>query len=137
MTQRDKDKINVLINEAKVWADSNKDYLTGLDGDCEEISVECLTIEEVKRLLENLKMKLLKDDDPNEDNSKFKECPVCGSHKVEPHVSPGSWGYYPASAWIECKECGTRSQEFDGKDDCDEEGAIKKATLAWNRRNQL
>lgn len=137
MTQRDKDKINVLINEAKVWADSNNDYLTGLDDDCEEISVECLTMKNVKRLLENLKLKLLKDDDPNEDNSKFKECPVCGSRKVEPHVSPGSWGYYPASAWIECKDCGTRSREYDGKDDCDEEGAIKKATLSWNRRNQL
>lgn len=60
-------------------------------------------------------------------------CPVCGSHKVEPHVSPGSWGYYPASAWIECKECGTRSREFDGKDDCDKQGAILKATKAWNK----
>lgn len=63
MTQRDKDKVKILINEAKVWADSHKDYLTGLDDDCEEISVECLTLEEVKRLLENLKMKLLKEDE--------------------------------------------------------------------------
>ena len=65
MNARDKDKVNVLISEAKVWADSHKDYLTGLDADCEEISIPCLTIEEVKRLLENLKLKLLKDDDPN------------------------------------------------------------------------
>lgn len=134
MTQRDKDKIKVLINEAKVWADSNKDYLTGLDGDCEEISVECLTLEEVKRLLENLKLKLLKDDDPNEDPSKPMICPVCGSRNVEPVIKRGSWGYYPASAHIECNDCGTRSREYDGKDDCDEEGAIKKATAAWNNR---
>lgn len=72
MTQRDKDKVKILISEAMVWVDTNKDYLTGLDGDCEEISVECLTLEEVKRLLENLKLKLLKDDDPNEDNSRFR-----------------------------------------------------------------
>lgn len=137
MTQRDKAKINILINEAKVWADSNKDYLTGLDNDCEEISIECLTLEEVKRLLENLKIKLLKDDDPNEDDSKPHICPVCGSQKVEPVVKPGSWGYYPASAHIECKECGTRSREFDGKDDCDKEGAIKKATKAWNKGRVL
>ena len=137
MTQRDKAKINILINEAKVWADSNKDYLTGLDGDCEEISVECLTLAEVKRLLENLKLRLLKDDDPNEDDSKPHICPVCGSQKVEPVVKPGSWGYYPASAHIECKDCGTRSREYDGKDDCDKEGAIKKATAAWNNRKQL
>lgn len=64
MTARDKDKIKVLINEAKVWADSHKDYLTGLDNDCEEVSIQCLTIEEVKRLLENLKIKLLKEDEP-------------------------------------------------------------------------
>lgn len=66
MTTRDKEKINILINEAKEWADENKDYLTGLDNDCEEVSVPCLTIEEVKRLLENLKLKLLKDDDCEE-----------------------------------------------------------------------
>ena len=65
MTTRDKEKIRVLISEAKVWADSNKDYLTGLDADCEEVSIPCLTIEEVNRLLENLKFKLLKEDDPN------------------------------------------------------------------------
>lgn len=132
MNARDKDKIKVLFSEAKVWVDSNTDYLTDLDDDCEEISVACLTIEEVKRLLDNLKAKLLKDDDPNEDNSKLKECPVCGSQKVEPVVKPGSWGYYPASAHIECKDCGTKSREFDGKDDCDDEGAIRKATMAWN-----
>ncbi len=74
MTQQDKDKINILINEANVWAESNKDYLTGLDNDCEEISIPCLTIEEVKRLLENLKLKLLNDDDCNEDSSKLKKC---------------------------------------------------------------
>lgn len=134
MTTRDKDKITTLITEAKVWVDSNKDYLTGLDGDCEEVSIPCLTIEEVKRLLENLKQKLLKDDDISENKNHLRECPCCHSHKVEPHVSPGSWGYYPASAWIECNECGTRSKEYDGKDDCDQEGAILKATLAWNRR---
>lgn len=133
MTTRDKDKIKILISEAMVWADSNKDYLTGLDGDCEEITVECLTIPMVKMLLENLKLKLLKDDDPNEDPSKPRICPVCGSRKVEAVVEPGSWGYYPASAHIECKECGARSREFDGKDDCDKEGAIKKATQAWNK----
>ena len=65
MTTRDREKIRILINEAKVWADSNKDFLTGLDNDCEEVSIPCLTIEEVKRLLENLKFKLLKEDDPN------------------------------------------------------------------------
>lgn len=64
MTQRDKDKIRVLFAEAMVLADTKKDYLTDLDDDCEEISVECLTLEEVKRLLENLKIKLLKDDEP-------------------------------------------------------------------------
>ena len=69
MNARDKDKIKVLISEAKVWADSHKDYLTGLDNDCEEISVECLTLEEVKRLLENLKIKLLKDDEPESLNT--------------------------------------------------------------------
>lgn len=136
MNARDKGKIKVLFSEAKVWVDSNTDYLTGLDNDCEEISVACLTVEEVKRLLDNLKAKLLKDYDQNEDPNKPKVCPVCGSSKVKPVVKPGSWGYYPASAWIECKECGTRSREFDGKDDCDQEGAIKKATIAWNRRNQ-
>ena len=69
MNARDKEKIKVLINEAKTWADSNKDYLTGLDNDCEEISIACLTIEEVKRLLENLKLKLLKDDEPESLNT--------------------------------------------------------------------
>ena len=133
MTTRDKDKIRVLISEAKVWADSHKDYLTGLDDDCEEISIECLTLEEVKRLLENLKLKLLKDDDPNEDDSKPHICPVCGSRNVAPVVKPGAWGYYPTSAHIECGDCGLRSKEFDGKDDCDQEGAIKKATRAWNK----
>jgi len=64
MTQRDKEKVRILINEAKVWADSNKDYLTGLDDDCEEISIPCLTIEEVKMLLNQLKEKLLKEDEP-------------------------------------------------------------------------
>lgn len=135
MTTRDKDKVRVLISEAKVWADSNKDYLTGLDNDCEEISIPCLTIEEVKRLLENLKLKLLKDDDPNEGCNHLRECPCCHGHNVQAHVNHGDWGYYPASAYIECKDCGTKSREFDGKDDCDEEGAIKKATIAWNRRN--
>lgn len=137
MTQRDKDKINILINVAKAWADSNKDYLTGLDDDCEEVNVECLTIEEVKRLLDNIKEKMLKDDDPNEDSSKPRICPVCGSRKVEPVVKPGSWGYYPASAHIECRDCGLRSKEFDGKDDCDDEGAITKATKAWNKGRVL
>ena len=69
MNARDKDKIKVLISEAKVWAEENKDYLTGLDDDCEEISIPCLTIEEVKRLLENLKIKLLKDDEPESLNT--------------------------------------------------------------------
>lgn len=135
MTQRDKDQVKVLINEAKVWAESNKDYLTGLDNDCEEISIPCLTIEEVKRLLENLKLKLLKDDDPNEGCDHLKECPCCHGHNVEAHSNPGDWGYYPASAYIECKDCGTRSREYDGKDDTDQKGAILKATIAWNRRN--
>ena len=135
MNARDKAKVSILINEAKVWADSNKDYLTGLDNDCEEISIPCLTIEEVKRLLDNLKEKLLKDDDPNEDNSHLRECPCCHGHRVEVHVNPGDWGYYPCSAYIECKDCGTRSREFDGKDDCDQKDAILKATVAWNRRN--
>ena len=132
MTQRDKDKVKVLISEAMVWADTNKDYLTGLDNDCEEISVECLTLPMVKTLLENLKLKLLKDDDPSQDDGKPQMCPVCGSRKVEPIVEAGSWGYYPASAHIECLNCGTRSKEYDGKDDCDREGAIRKATKAWN-----
>lgn len=61
MNARDKDKIKVLISEAKVWAEENKDYLTGLDDDCEEISIPCLTIKEVKRLLDDLKFKLLKE----------------------------------------------------------------------------
>ena len=69
MNSRDKDKIKVLISEAKVWADSNKDYLTGLDNDCEEINVECLTLPTVKMLLENLKIKLLKDDEPESLNT--------------------------------------------------------------------
>ena len=135
MNARDKAKVSILINEAKVWAESNKDYLTGLDNDCEEISVECLTLKEVKRLLENLKAKLLKedDDDSDEDPSKPKICPVCGSKNVQPVVKPGSWGYYPTSAHIECFNCGTRSKEFDGKDDCDQAGAIQKAMKAWNR----
>lgn len=132
MNARDKIRIKLAIDEARRWSEENTDYLTGLDNDCEEISVECLTMEDVKRLLENLKDKLLKDDDPNEDPSKPRICPVCGSRKVEPVVKPGSWGYYPTSAHIECKECGTRTKEFDGKDDCDREGAIKKAIRAWN-----
>ena len=137
MTTRDKEKIRVLFAETMVLVDTEKDYLTGLDGDCEEITVECLTIPMVKMMLENLKLKLLKDDDPNEDSSKPHICPVCGSRKVEPVVEPGSWGYYPASAHIECKECGTMSRDFDGKDDCDKEGAIKKATRAWNNGRVL
>lgn len=64
MTQRDKEKICILVNEAKAWADSHKDYLTGLDDDCEEISIPCLTIKEVKMLLDQLKEKLLKEDEP-------------------------------------------------------------------------
>ena len=63
MTTRDKEKIRVLFAETMVLADNEKDYLTGLDADCEEVSIPCLTIEEVKRLLENLKMKLLKEDE--------------------------------------------------------------------------
>ena len=133
MNARDKDKIVILINEAMVQADTDKEILTGLDGDCEEINVPCLTIPQVKMLLENLKLKLLKDDDPNEDPDKPRICPVCGSKKVQPMISPGSWGYYPASAHIECLDCGTRSKEYDGKDDCDQKGAIKKATRAWNK----
>lgn len=135
MTSRDKDKINILFNEAIVEADTRKDILTGLDGDCEEVNVECLTIPEVKMLLEQLRYKLLKDDDPNaDDGNHLRDCPCCHSKNVHAHVNPGSWGYYPASAWIECKECGTRSREYDGKDDCDQKGAILKATLAWNKR---
>lgn len=63
MTTRDKNRIEVLINETMAWADENKEYLTGLDNDCEEINVACLTLEEVRRLLDNLKMKLLKEVD--------------------------------------------------------------------------
>lgn len=133
MNARDKDKIKVLFAETMALADSNKEYLTGLDGDCEEVSIACLPIPEIKMLLEQLKTKLLKDDDPNEDQDKPRICPVCGSKKVEPVVKPGSWGYYPASAHIECLDCGTRSKEYDGKDDCDQKGAIKKATRAWNK----
>ena len=134
MTQRDKDKIRVLIAEAKVWADSNEDVTYGLDDDGEEVNVYCLETKTVKMLLDQLKEKLLKDDDPNEGCDHLRECPCCHGHNVEAHSNPGDWGYYPASAYIECKDCGTRSREYDGKDDTDQKGAILKATIAWNRR---
>lgn len=54
-----KDKIEALFNESKAWANGNKDILFGLDDDCEEINVECLTISDVMTLLDNLKAKLL------------------------------------------------------------------------------
>ena len=138
MNARDKDKIKVLINEAKVWCDTNEEIATVLDDDCEEIPFHCLEIKTVKMLLDQLKEKLLKDDitDEVETNSNhLRECPSCHSKNVEAIVEPGSWGYYPASAYIECHDCGLRSREYDGKDDCDKEGAILKATVAWNRRH--
>lgn len=64
MTTRDKEKIRVLFAETMVLVDNEKDYLTGLDDDCEEISIPCLTIKEVKMLLDQLKEKLLKEDEP-------------------------------------------------------------------------
>lgn len=133
MTTRDKDKINVLINEAKVWADSHTEKVYGTEYGEEKV-FQFLETHQVKMLLDQLKEKLLKDDDISENKNHLRECPCCHSHKVEPHVNPGSWGYYPASAYIECNDCGTRSKDYDGKDDCDQEGAILKATLAWNRR---
>ena len=134
MNNRDKDKVKVLVNEAKVWADSHKDYLTGLDDDCEEISIPCLTIEEVKRLLENLKIKLLKDDitdafDGIENH--LRECPYCRGHNSKVRLCPGDGEYYPASAYVECLDCGTRGREFDGNDIDD---IVLRATVAWNRR---
>lgn len=62
MTQRDKDKIRVLVAEAKVWADSHEEIATVLDDDCEEIPFHCLEIKTVKMLLDQLKEKLLKED---------------------------------------------------------------------------
>ena len=66
MTARDKDKIKVLIAEAKVWADSHKetDYIQFGENIYELIHLPITT---VKMLLDQLKEKLLKDDDPNED----------------------------------------------------------------------
>ncbi len=61
MTKRDKDKIQVLFSEAKAWVDSNEDVTYGLDDDGEEVNVHCLTTEDVKRLLDDLKSKLLKE----------------------------------------------------------------------------
>lgn len=134
MTKKEKNRIGLLINEAKIWAESNKDYLTGLDNDCEEITVECLTIEEVQRILDTLKEELLKEDEIKDNPEHLRECPYCHSKNVASHVTPGDWGYYPASAYIECNNCGTRSKEYEGSDDLDEKGAILKATVAWNRR---
>lgn len=134
MTQRDKDKIRVLFAETMVLADSHKDYLTGLDDDCEEISIPCLTIEEVKRLLENLKIKLLKDDVTDEFGgieNHLRECPHCRGHNSKVRLCPGDGEYYPASAYVECLDCGTRGREFDGNDIDD---IVLRATVAWNRR---
>ena len=133
MTQRDKNRIASLIDQAVANAKDESDYLTGLDNDCEEVSVECVTMEAFLRLMDGLKAQLLEEGDEGDKDGKLKVCPVCGSPLVEAVVKPGSWGYYPVSAHIECKACGTRSREYDGKDDCDRDGAILKATKAWNR----
>ena len=137
MTARDKDKVRILINEAMAWADNEHEVLFGLDGDCEEINIPALTIPQVKMLLEQLKTRLLKDDEsPSQNDAQrhLRECPNCHGKKVLPVVKHGDWGYYPASAYIECEDCGLKSKEFEGKDDSDESGALRKAILAWNRR---
>jgi len=69
------------------------------------------------------------------DFSHLRPCPYCGSKNVKPHVTPGDDGYYPASAYIECKDCGLRGREYDGKDSADLEGAFLLAMVAWNRRH--
>ena len=137
MTQRDKAKINILINEAKVWCDSHEEISTVLDDDCEEIPFHCLEVKTVKMLLDQLKEKLLKDDITDEEPRNpyhLRACPHCHGKNVEPRGSRGDSGYYPASAYIECLDCGLKSGEFDGKDDADVEGAILKASVAWNHR---
>lgn len=134
MTPRDKDKIRILINEAMVWADSHEEITTGLDDDCEEIPFHCLGIPTVKMLLELLKQKLLTDDDPFSHPDRLRECPHCHSRNVEVKASEGSRGNWPASAYVECGECGLRSREYDGADDTDVAGAVLRATVAWNRR---
>lgn len=134
MTRRDMDKVKVLINEAKVWCDSHEEIATVLDDDCEEIPFHCLGLSTVKWILEDLKQKLLTDDDPFSHPDKLRECPHCHSQKVRVKATEGSEGNWPASAYIECKDCELRSREYDGADHTDIEGAILKATVAWNRR---
>ena len=70
MTTRDKDKIRVLISEAKACVDSNSSntgfwYSTG----GWQVPVGYLTTEAIKCMLENLKMNLLKEDEPESLNT--------------------------------------------------------------------
>jgi hypothetical protein len=71
MTTRDMDKIKVLISEAKIWVDSNSSN-TGYwytDDEGRQVPARYLTTEAIKRMLENLKLKLLKDDEPESLNT--------------------------------------------------------------------
>ena len=136
MTTRDKDKVKVLINEAKVWVDSHSDN-TGYwytDDKGRQVPARYLTTEAIKRMLENLKIQLLKDDITDEFDgieNHLRECPYCKGNNSKVHINPGDGKYYPASAYVECLDCGTRGREFEGNNIDD---IVLRATVAWNRR---
>ena len=137
MTRWDKDKVKVLINETKVWADSHEEtgyYWINNNETEEKVPVHYLTTSTVKSLLDDLKQKLLKDDDPFSHPEKLRECPHCHSKEVEIKASEGNACNWPASAYVECNGCGLRSKEYDGADETDVDGAVLRATVAWNRR---
>ena len=59
MTYNNKDKLRVLIAEAKVWADSHRETLVRYDADGEEATTDYLTISTVKWILDDIKEKFL------------------------------------------------------------------------------
>lgn len=52
-------KIKSIIADAKAWAKDNEEITTGLDGDCEEINVHCLPMDQVLKLLDSIEVKIL------------------------------------------------------------------------------
>ena len=72
MNNGDKDKIKVLLSEAEVWVDSHSDntgYWYSGDKGGWQVPTRYLTIGAIKRMLENLKLNLLKEDEPESLNT--------------------------------------------------------------------
>lgn len=61
---------------------------------------------------------------------KLEPCPLC-SGQAKLIDETGSWGYYPAVAYVKCSNCGTEGPSVN--DDADPKYR-QSAALLWNKR---